>query len=71
MSHCGNPCEEPGTGGKIVEAVIAGGIHFIEITMTMDEGKSGGIYLAMAAKYRKRPHCHWRVPYWIRKPQER
>ena len=30
--------ENPNRGEKIVEAVIAGGIHFIEITMTMDEG---------------------------------
>lgn len=30
--------KNPEQGEKIVEAVIAGGIHFIEITMTMDEG---------------------------------
>ena len=30
--------KNPEQGEKIVEAVIAGGIHFIEITMTMEEG---------------------------------
>lgn len=40
-------------GEKIVEAVIAGGIHFIEITMTMDEGNPVEFISAMAAKYRK------------------
>ena len=25
-------------GEKVVEAIIDGGIHFIELTMTMDEG---------------------------------
>ena len=40
-------------GEKIVEAVIAGGIHFIEITMTMEEGNPVQFISAMAAKYRK------------------
>ena len=40
-------------GEKIVEAVIAGGIHFIESTMTMDEGNPVEFISAMAAKYRK------------------
>ncbi len=39
-------------GEKIVEAVIAGGIHFIEITMTMDEGNPIEFISAMAKKYR-------------------
>ena len=39
-------------GEKIVEAIIAGGIHFIEITMTMDEGNPVEFISAMAAKYR-------------------
>ena len=39
-------------GEKIVEAVIAGGIHFIEITMTMEEGNPVQFISAMAEKYR-------------------
>ena len=45
--------KNPEQGEKIVEAVIAGGIHFIEITMTMDEGNPVEFISAMAAKYRK------------------
>ena len=44
--------KNPEQGEKIVEAVIAGGIHFIEITMTMDEGNPVEFISAMAAKYR-------------------
>ena len=40
-------------GEKIVEAVIEGGIHFIEITMTMDEGNPIAFLSAMAEKYRQ------------------
>ncbi len=72
MSHCGNPCEEPGTGEKIVEAVIAGGIHFIEITMTMDEGNPVEFISAMAAKYRNDDRIVIGAgTVLIRKPQER
>ena len=53
MSHCSDSRENPEQGEKIVEAVIAGGIHFIEITMTMDEGNPVEFISAMAAKYRK------------------
>ena len=45
--------KNPEQGERIVEAVIAGGIHFIEITMTMDEGNPVEFISAMAAKYRK------------------
>ena len=41
-----------GQGEKVVEAVIEGGIHFIEITMTMDEGNPIEFLAAMAEKYR-------------------
>jgi len=51
--------KNPEQGEKIVEAVIAGGIHFIEITMTMDEGNPVEFISAMAAKYRKDDR-HWR-----------
>ena len=44
--------KNPEQGEKIVEAVIAGGIHFIEITMTMDEGNPVEFISAMAEKYR-------------------
>ena len=37
---------------KVVEAVIEGGINFIEITMTMDEGSPIEFVAAMAEKYR-------------------
>ena len=40
-------------GEKVVEAVIEGGIHFIEITMTMDEGNPIEFLAAMSEKYRK------------------
>lgn len=39
-------------GKKIVEAVIEGGIYFIEVTMTMDEGNPIEFISAMAKKYR-------------------
>ena len=39
-------------GEKVVEAIIAGGINFIEITMTMDEGNPVEFIAKMAEKYR-------------------
>ena len=45
--------KNPEQGEKIVEAVIAGGIHFIEITMTMEEGNPVQFISAMAEKYRR------------------
>ena len=44
--------KNPEQGEKIVEAVIAGGIHFIEITMTMEEGNPVQFISAMSEKYR-------------------
>ena len=52
MSHCSDSRENPEQGEKIVEAVIAGGIHFIEITMTMEEGNPVQFISTMAEKYR-------------------
>lgn len=40
-------------GEKVVDAIIEGGIHFIEITMTMDEGNPLEFIAAMAKKYGK------------------
>ena len=37
---------------KVVDAIIAGGINFIEITMTMDEGNPVEFIAKMAEKYR-------------------
>ena len=39
-------------GEKVVDAIIAGGINFIEITMTMDEGNPVEFISKMAEKYR-------------------
>ncbi len=39
-------------GEKLVDAIVRGGIHFIEITMTMDEGNPVEFISAMAKKYR-------------------
>ncbi len=39
-------------GEKVIDAVIAGGINFIEITMTMDEGNPVEFIQFMADKYR-------------------
>ena len=39
-------------GEKVIDAVIAGGINFIEITMTMDEGNPVEFIQFMAEKYR-------------------
>ena len=39
-------------GEKVVDAIIAGGINFIEITMTMDEGNPVDFIAAMAKKYK-------------------
>ena len=39
-------------GEKVVDAIIAGGINFIEITMTMDEGNPVEFIAKMAEKYR-------------------
>ena len=39
-------------GEKVVDAIIEGGINFIEITMTMDEGNPVDFIAAMAKKYK-------------------
>ena len=39
-------------GEKVIDAVIAGGINFIEITMTMDEGNPVEFIQFMSKKYR-------------------
>jgi len=39
-------------GEKVIDAVIAGGINFIEITMTMDEGNPVEFIQFMSEKYR-------------------
>ena len=39
-------------GEKVVDAIIAGGINFIEITMTMDEGNPVEFIAKMSEKYR-------------------
>ena len=39
-------------GEKVVDAIIAGGINFIEITMTMDEGNPVEFIAKIAEKYR-------------------
>ena len=39
-------------GEKVVDAIIAGGINFIEVTMTMDEGNPVEFIAKMAEKYR-------------------
>ena len=39
-------------GEKVVDAIIEGGINFIEITMTMDEGNPIEFIAAMVKKYR-------------------
>ena len=39
-------------GEKVVDAIIAGGINFIEITMTMDEGNPVEFIAKVAEKYR-------------------
>lgn len=38
-------------GEKLVDAIIAGGIHFIEITMTMDKGNPVEFISRMSEKY--------------------
>lgn len=40
-------------GEKVVDAIIAGGINFIEITMTMDEGNPIEFIAKMSEKYSK------------------
>lgn len=42
-------------GEKVVDAIIAGGINFIEITMTMDEGNPVEFIQLMSEKYRSNP----------------
>lgn len=42
-------------GEKVVDAIIAGGINFIEITMTMDEGNPVEFIQLMADKYKSNP----------------
>ena len=72
MSHCSDSRENPEQGEKIVEAVIAGGIHFIEITMTMDEGNPVEFISAWQQNTGKMTALSLaREPCWIRKPQER
>ena len=39
-------------GEKVVDAIIEGGINFIEITMTMDEGNPIDFIAAMVKKYK-------------------
>ena len=39
-------------GEKVIDAIIAGGIYFIEITMTMDEGNPVEFIQFMSEKYR-------------------
>lgn len=39
-------------GEKVVDAIIAGGINFIEITMTMDEGNPVAFIQKMSEKYK-------------------
>jgi len=39
-------------GEKVIDAIVAGGIKFIEITMTMDEGNPVELIQFMADKYR-------------------
>jgi 2-dehydro-3-deoxyphosphogluconate aldolase/4-hydroxy-2-oxoglutarate aldolase len=39
-------------GEKVIDAIIAGGINFIEITMTMDEGNPVEFIQFMSEKYR-------------------
>lgn len=39
-------------GEKVVDAIIAGGINFIEITMTMDEGNPVEFIQLMSEKYK-------------------
>ena len=39
-------------GEKVIDAIIAGGINFIEITMTMDEGNPAEFIQFMSEKYR-------------------
>ena len=41
-------------GEKVVDAIIEGGINFIEITMTMDEGNPVDFIAAMAKKYKNK-----------------
>ena len=42
-------------GEKVVDAIIEGGINFIEITMTMDEGNPIEFIAKMAEKYKSNP----------------
>ena len=39
-------------GEKVIDAIVAGGINFIEITMTMDEGNPVDFIQFMSEKYR-------------------
>lgn len=42
-------------GEKVVDAIVAGGINFIEITMTMDEGNPVEFIQLMSEKYKSNP----------------
>ena len=46
-------------GEKVVDAIIEGGINFIELTMTMDDGDPVGFIKKMADKY-KDNRCWYR-----------
>lgn len=53
-------------GEKVVDAIIAGGINFIELTMTMDDGDPVGFIKLMAEKYKGNDKIViGAAPYWI------
>ena len=57
-------------GEKVVDAIIGGGINFIELTMTMDDGDPVGFIKLMAEKYKGNDKIELApVPYWILRPQ--
>ena len=43
---------DPQQGEKVIAAIVEGGIHFIEITMTMEEGNPVDFIAAMVKQYR-------------------
>lgn len=58
-------------GEKVVDAIIAGGINFIEITMTMDEGNPVEFIAKMSENIEiTKTLLSVRVPYSIRRQQE-
>lgn len=44
--------KDPQQGEKVIAAIVEGGIHFIEITMTMEEGNPVDFIAAMVKQYR-------------------